>query len=99
MTKIGHNTSYIQILPYGAATSACALFVFGGLYEKGERKEATHRLAADAPQQRLYARADNQGLPRRILAINDLDGRGRGTFVLYQHLPLQIRPQRSAGGA
>lgn len=21
MTKIGHNTSYIQILPYGAATS------------------------------------------------------------------------------
>ena len=26
MTKIGHNTSYIQILPYGAATSVGALF-------------------------------------------------------------------------
>ena len=27
MTQIGHNTSYIQILPYGAATSVVALFV------------------------------------------------------------------------
>ena len=27
MTKIGHNTSYIQILPYGAATSVDALFL------------------------------------------------------------------------
>ena len=30
MTDFGHNTSYIQILPYGAATSVGALFIFGG---------------------------------------------------------------------
>ena len=34
MTKIGHNTSYIQILPYGAATSVGALFLGEEKHEK-----------------------------------------------------------------
>ena len=34
MTQIGHNTSYIQILPYGAATSVGAFFVFFGVNDE-----------------------------------------------------------------